>query len=873
MPVFSQYDVPDANTMVNLGVGQPDTSKLPIDWFNNTLEKLSKQKLSPEFLQYGAIPGYSRVRNKLANWLTSKYYDNLNVTDNINVSHIIKENQIFMTNGNTGALQIIMNTMMETGDEIIIEDPTYFIAKKMFEEYGLTINSVSMEDDGLNVNELEERIKNILQNNREYPQNKIFLYTIPIHHNPTSITLTHEKRKQIADLCVKYPNFYVIADEVYHFLSFENKLEVYPMADYHPKILSLGSFSKLLAPGLRVGWIYQNIQNTTHYNLIDIIQKCSILDSSGSFNPLGYLFLESALDDGSLDKIINKNIEILKERCYLMCEYLNVKKSDIEFLIPKGGYFLWLKMNIDDTTKFLDFAINYKVKFHPGIKFGETSGSYIRLSFSYYNSDDLIIGIERLVDAYLLYRKIKVSICGSTGKLGSLIVNELEKNTRFYMMEPIKREIFINPDSDVIIDVSSKEGTHNLIKYLITNKINKPIIIGTTGLSEETSELIRSYSISNAVALISNFSEGIPKIKKILEQLNKLSNEWNFSMVEKHHVHKKDSPSGTAKTLTSLIERECNINAIREGSIIGFHEIKLESPEEEIIISHSAKTRNIFAKGCIRYIPWIIKQNAGIYYEMTYEKPEYEIYSIDNQSYLVTENNDLMYIQDISKKITTDYYTTIKSIDDKTFEIKSYDSNLNLINYSINSQKSVAKYINKHYNTKVGVIKQGHNNINFKFENKNIILEVFAPQYFQLKDSYSQNLTVLINQLSGINVVGVSKYIFNDNHLIIEINKDVNELDSEMISTLGNIINSEKNHSQKYNVHFVSISSDKKISIRSYDKTFEKENFSSNGCVIAFDYYTFNDNFKFDSDTSYSFKSNDKNIMMFYHNDKYFYSE
>jgi 4-hydroxy-tetrahydrodipicolinate reductase len=116
--------------------------------------------------------------------------------------------------------------------------------------------------------------------------------------------------------------------------------------------------------------------------------------------------------------------------------------------------------------------------------------------------------------------------------------------------------------------VSSKEGTHNLIKYLITNKINKPIIIGTTGLSEETSELIRSYSVSNAVALISNFSEGIPKIKKFIEELNKLSNEWNFSMIEKHHIHKKDAPSGTAKTLSSLIERECKIDALREGNII-----------------------------------------------------------------------------------------------------------------------------------------------------------------------------------------------------------------------------------------------------------------------------------------------------------------
>jgi diaminopimelate epimerase len=386
-------------------------------------------------------------------------------------------------------------------------------------------------------------------------------------------------------------------------------------------------------------------------------------------------------------------------------------------------------------------------------------------------------------------------------------------------------------------------------------------------------ENIRSYSVSNQVALISNFSEGIPKIKKFLEELNKLSNEWNFSMVEKHHTQKKDSPSGTAKTLASLIERDCNIKAVREGSIIGFHEIKLESPEEEIIISHSAKTRNIFAKGCIRYIPWILKQKPGIYYEMTYEKPEYEIFYVDNNSILVTENSDYMFLQDISKKITAENYVTITSKGDNSYEIKSYNNKLEINSYSVSSQKCCAQYLNKHYQIKVGILKQGPYNIHFKFENKNIILQVYTPKFVELKDSYTQNLTMLINQLSGLNVVGVSKYVLNDSNLIIELNKDVNEIESDTITTLGSIINSEKTHNHMYNVHFISTSKDKKISIRSYDKNTGKENFSADGCIIAFDYCSFNDNFKFDSDISYSFKSKDKNIMMFYHNNKYFYSE
>ena len=74
MPQYSQYDVPNSNNMINLGVGQPATSELPIEWFNQTLTNLSNKKLSSEFLQYGSIPGYDSIREKLAVWLNQKYY-------------------------------------------------------------------------------------------------------------------------------------------------------------------------------------------------------------------------------------------------------------------------------------------------------------------------------------------------------------------------------------------------------------------------------------------------------------------------------------------------------------------------------------------------------------------------------------------------------------------------------------------------------------------------------------------------------------------------------------------------------------------------------------------------------------------------------
>ena len=868
MPIYSQYDVPSSSTMVNLGVGQPDTSKLPIDWFNTTLQKIANDNLSSEILQYGSISGYETIRTKLANWLSKKIYNN--------VEYKVDPDQLFMTNGNTGALQLIMNTMLENGDEIIIENPTYFLAKNMFDEYGLYINPVSMESDGINIEELEETICKVNNKLKEFPQNKIFLYTIPIHHNPTSITLSHEKRVQLARLCDKYQNFYVIADEVYHFLSFDNNLTVLPLADYHPNILSIMSFSKLIAPALRVGYIYQNTQHHKMNEdkfLLDTFKKCAILDSSGSMNPLGYLFLEKAFDDGSIDKIINNNIKILSERCNIMCEFLDNKK--IKYMRPKGGYFLWLDLELDNTTKFLNFAMDYKVKFHAGIKFGDTaSSSYIRLSYSFYDSADLIIGLERLFEAYNIYSKIKISVCGSTGHLGSLICTELQSNNdKYYLYEPITRDIKINRSTDVIIDVSSNDGTNNLIKYLNKNNIFKPVIIGTTGLSGETLALIDEYSIKNPVALISNFSNGINTIKKCITELNNL--DWKFSLVEKHHTNKKDSPSGTAKELATLINKECIIESIREDDNIGLHEIKAQSYNEEIVLSHNALNRNIFAKGCIPYIDWILTKKHGLFHNMDYEYPDYEIYVDDDTTVLVTQN-DYDYIYSIRGEKNIDYFVSIIELNNDNdndsdtdivnYELMIYNKKLETIKYNLIVERSVAKYVNKYFNKTEGNFI--NNKTNFKFNKNKIELQVIQPNNGILKDEFMNNVCSIVSQLSNLTVIGIGKYSHDDLQLVIEVNENITNMDTDVLTALGSIINSMD---IKYNINFI-YNNNNKLYIRSYSKNTEKEVFNKSGCITALEYILYN-YVSYKPNFSTYVIGNDKFAYVMYNKKQYYYVE
>ena len=215
MPKYSQYDVSISNNMVNFCTCQPNNYNLPMDWFQTACLEFATLKFGcndnehKQFLQYGAIEGYPDIRIKLADWLSDMYYKNTNVFIS-GINHHIVPEQVFMTNGNTGALNLLISKYSQVGDCIIVENPSYFLAMNMFNEFGLEVKGVNIECDGINIEELEKKIMDI-----DDEQNVIFYYMIPTHHNPTGITTSHEKRIKIAELCDKYANLYVIASKNY----------------------------------------------------------------------------------------------------------------------------------------------------------------------------------------------------------------------------------------------------------------------------------------------------------------------------------------------------------------------------------------------------------------------------------------------------------------------------------------------------------------------------------------------------------------------------------------------------------------------------------------------------------------------------------
>jgi 4-hydroxy-tetrahydrodipicolinate reductase len=197
-----------------------------------------------------------------------------------------------------------------------------------------------------------------------------------------------------------------------------------------------------------------------------------------------------------------------------------------------------------------------------------------------------------------------IAIHGASGKLGSLIHS-------FNPSASIITREGIIPDVDIIIDVSSAEGT----KALISRLSNTPLLIGTTGTLPWKE--LEQYAQNAPVAVVPNFSVGIPLLLTLLEQaVRSLPDGWDIEIIEAHHNQKKDAPSGTAKRLAQTIKNagveDIPIHALRVGDTFGEHSVWMCGPGERIELKHVATNRSVFAIGALRWAKWLITQPNGL---------------------------------------------------------------------------------------------------------------------------------------------------------------------------------------------------------------------------------------------------------------------
>jgi len=350
-------------SIIHLGIGQPDSELLPVSLFQNGA-------LHWTDLAYGKQQGPSSFREPLAEWMSRQHQSE------------IQADNLLVTNGASNALYMICQQFTSPGDTVFVESPTYFIARQQFEEFGLNVVTVELEYDGVNLDDLQDKLE-------QYDAK--FFYCIPTFHNPTGISYTAKKRQRLCQLAKQYECI-LVADEVYQYLYFD-EAPPKPLAlwDRDAPVLSIHTFSKILAPGLRLGWML------SFDGRLQTLTNSSLLKSGGGLAPVQSAWVKPLLETGQFDHYLTSLRQDYTSRKSALLESLSeVAENTLEC---SGGYFIWMKLpdrlTCDDIHETCQQA---GVDFMPGPLFTSEPWAkrYIRLCFALYDVPELKKAAERL---------------------------------------------------------------------------------------------------------------------------------------------------------------------------------------------------------------------------------------------------------------------------------------------------------------------------------------------------------------------------------------------------------------------------------------------------------------------------------------------
>ncbi|HXF85919.1 MAG TPA: PLP-dependent aminotransferase family protein [Anaerolineales bacterium] len=367
--------------VISFAGGLPAPEVFPVQEFrracNTVLEHFGAQAL-----QYGTTEGYIPLREMIARH-TARY------------SVKVSAENILITSGSQQALDLIGRLFINRGDYIVVESPTYLGALQAWNAYGAQYIPVRADEDGMIVDELEAAL-------RVGPK---FIYVLPNFQNPSGSTLSLERRQKLVEIADKY-GVPIIEDDPYGQLRYEgDHIPSVVMLDseyrredgshYSGNVIYLSTFSKLLAPGLRLGWVIA--PREVIHKLVMAKQAADL--HTPSFNQ--YVAYEVA-KGGFLDEHVKVIRAVYKERRDVMIEAMEeLFPAEVTWTRPKGGMFLWGIMPKGmDGAEVLKRAVEKKVAFVPGAAFHPTGGgeNTMRLNFSYSSPETIREGIARLAE-------------------------------------------------------------------------------------------------------------------------------------------------------------------------------------------------------------------------------------------------------------------------------------------------------------------------------------------------------------------------------------------------------------------------------------------------------------------------------------------
>ncbi len=369
--------------IISFAGGLPAPDVFPVARFQEACRKVLEQNAS-QALQYGASEGYEPLREMIARHL--ERYGIKAQAENV-----------LITSGSQQALDLIGKLLINSGDRVLVEAPTYLGALQAFDVYGAEYVSVLSDDDGMRTDLLEEPL-------RSGPK---FMYVLPNFQNPGGTTLSEGRRQELVLLADRY-GIPIIEDDPYGQLRYEGE-HLTPLVVLDREnlrrdsgysignVIYLSTFSKTLAPGLRLGWIVAPPE---------VISKLTQLKQGADLHTSTFtqIVAYEVAKDGFLDEHVKLIRKVYGERRDVMLAAMKQHfPPEVTWTHPKGGLFLWVTLPKGmDGQKLFQAALEEKVAFVPGDSFYARNGysdegcRHFRLNFSYGKPDQIREGIRRL---------------------------------------------------------------------------------------------------------------------------------------------------------------------------------------------------------------------------------------------------------------------------------------------------------------------------------------------------------------------------------------------------------------------------------------------------------------------------------------------
>ncbi len=359
-------------TMISLAGGNPSAELFPSEELSQIAADILKEN-PVGALQYGISEGNIALREKILEMMKER--EKINAT----------LDEITIVSGGQQAIEIVSKILLNEGDSVIVEAPSFVGGLNAFRSYGANLVGVEVESDGINIEKLKKTIENT-------PNVKL-IYTIPNFQNPSGVTMSVEKRKALYEIA-RDNDIFIIEDNPYGELTFDGvKLPTIKSMDEAGVVLYSGSFSKILAPGLRLGYLIAP-KNFTE----KVVLGKQVSDVHTALLP--QLLALEFMKRYDIGELIEKMRALYKKKCDVligaMKEYL---PENITYTVPGGGLFVWCNAPGIDTLKLSNECIKEKVLIVPGNNFA-TDQSLVnngfRLNFSTMPDDKLVEGVKRL---------------------------------------------------------------------------------------------------------------------------------------------------------------------------------------------------------------------------------------------------------------------------------------------------------------------------------------------------------------------------------------------------------------------------------------------------------------------------------------------